>query len=136
MSSGPELHARSVVIRWLLIGAGWLLVVAGVVGIFLPLLPTVPFLLLAAACFARSSSRFHSWLVEHAHLGPLVKDYLDGGGIPLRAKKIAIALLWLSMLSTIIFFANALWLKLLLIFTAVAVTVYLIRLPTLDREGE
>ena len=69
-------HVKSDLLRWILICCGWCCIAAGVVGIFVPLLPTVPFLLLAAACFARSSERFHSWLLEHSHLGPLVRDYL------------------------------------------------------------
>src|SRR5512145_2044190 len=83
--------------RWLLMAVGWLAVASGVAGIFLPLLPTVPLLLLAAACFARSSERFHTWLVEHDRLGPLIRDYLGGEGIPLRAKMVAIGMIWVSV---------------------------------------
>ena len=61
----------------------------GVAGIPLPLLPTTPFLLLAAFCFARSSQRWHDWLVEHKHFGPPIKDWRAHGAIPLRAKIIA-----------------------------------------------
>ena len=61
----------------------------GVAGIPLPLLPTTPFLLLAAFCFARSSQRWHDWLVDHKHFGPPIKDWRAHGAIPLRAKIIA-----------------------------------------------
>jgi uncharacterized membrane protein YbaN (DUF454 family) len=95
---GPDNnHVKSDLLRWILICCGWICIVAGVIGIFLPLIPTVPFLLLAVACFARSSERFHSWLVEHNYLGPLVRDYLNGTGIPLRAKRIAIGMIWVSL---------------------------------------
>lgn len=123
-------HVKNVFLRWILISCGWLAVAGGVIGIFLPLLPTVPFLLLAVACFARSSERFHRWLVEHNHLGPLLRDYLRGAGMPLRAKAIAIGMVWVSFPATTILFARDFWLKTVLIAVAVGVTLYLLSLPT------
>ena len=123
-------HVKSAFLRWVLMCGGWLCIVAGIVGIFLPLLPTVPFLLLAAACFARSSGRFHAWLVEHDHLGPLIRDYLNGGGIPLRAKRVALCMIWVSFPVSSIFFVRILWVRIMLMSIAVAVTWYLLRLPT------
>lgn len=64
---------RPLILRYALLAIGWLSVVLGVIGIFVPVLPTTPFLLLAAACFARSSPRFYRWLVEHPRLGPWIK---------------------------------------------------------------
>ena len=75
---------RSLILRYVLLAIGWLSVALGVIGIFLPVLPTTPFLLLAAACFARSSPRFYQWLVEHPRLGPWIRDYLDGNGGPMQ----------------------------------------------------
>jgi methylthioribose-1-phosphate isomerase len=72
-------------------------VALGVIGIFLPVLPTTPFLLLAAACFVRSSKSFYLWLIHHRQLGPWIRDYLEGQGIPLKAKVYSIALMWLSI---------------------------------------
>ncbi len=89
--------SRSPLLRYALLAIGWLSVALGVLGIFLPVLPTTPFLLLAAACFARSSPRFYRWLVEHPRLGPWIGDYLDGNGIPLKGKVYAIGLMWLSI---------------------------------------
>jgi len=123
-------HVNSALLRWILISCGWIAVAGGVVGIFLPLLPTVPFLLLAVACFSRSSERFHRWLVEHNHLGPLLRDYLRGAGIPLRAKTIAVVMVCVSFAATTILFARDFWLKALLIAVAVGVTLYLLSLPT------
>lgn len=61
----------------------------GVIGIALPLLPTVPFLLLATFCFARSSTRLHSWLILHPTLGPPIRDWQSRGAISKRAKRMA-----------------------------------------------
>lgn len=127
-------HGR--IVRVLLIVIGWLSVVTGVVGLFLPLVPTVPMLLLAAACFARSSEHFHRWLVEHNRLGPLVRDYLEGSGIPLRAKVTAIGMVWISVPASAFIFVQEQWIRVLLLMIAAGITVYLIRLPTLpSREG-
>ena len=123
-------HVKSAFLRWVLISCGWISIACGAIGIFLPIMPTVPFLLLAAACFAKSSVRFHTWLLEHNHLGPLLHDYLKGAGIPLKAKLTALAMIWVSFPASAILFAEMLWLKLLLIATALAVSSYLIYLPT------
>lgn len=126
----PTRHVNNNILRWILICCGCFSVLAGVVGIFLPLLPTVPFLLLAAACFARSSERFHAWLVQHNQLGPLIGDYLNGGGIPLRAKRIAIGMVWISFPASAFLFVQVVWLKILLMAVAAGITFYLVRLPT------
>ena len=84
-------------LRWGLLIAGFTAVGLGVLGIFLPVLPTVPFLLLATACFARSSERFYAWLLDHAHLGPMVRPYLEGQGLRRNTKVRAIALIWISI---------------------------------------
>jgi uncharacterized membrane protein YbaN (DUF454 family) len=116
--------------RSLLIAAGLLSTALAVLGIFLPLLPTVPLLLLAAACFARSSPRCHAWLREHRHFGPVLAAYQDGGGIPRRAKVTALLLIWTSISLSALFLVAATWLRLLLVLIALAVTLYLLWLPT------
>ena len=85
------------VLRLSLITIGLVCTGLAILGIFLPLLPTVPLLLLAAACFARSSQRIHSWLLEHPRLGPMIRGYLDGQGIPLKSKIYAISLIWVTI---------------------------------------
>lgn len=121
-------------LRLVLIAAGLCCTVLAVVGIFVPLLPTVPFLLLAAACFARSSKSFHRWLLEHPQLGPMVRDYLGGQGIPLRAKVTAITLVWVSISVSILFLLTVMWVKVLILAIGLCVSLYLWRLPLCDNE--
>lgn len=83
--------------RPLLVLAGLVSTGVGIVGIALPVLPTTPFLLLAAWCFARSSERLHRWLVTHRRFGVYIVGFVYGGGIPRRAKLTAIAVLWASI---------------------------------------
>lgn len=68
----------------------------GVLGIFVPMLPTTPFLLLAAICYVRSSEDAYRWLLEHKHLGRYVRDYASGDGIPLATKRVAILTMWVT----------------------------------------
>jgi len=81
----------SPVLRGLYLAAGLAFVALGFVGIFLPVLPTTPFLILAAACFARSSRRLENWLLDHPRFGPLLRGWRQRGAIPRRAKMMALA---------------------------------------------
>jgi hypothetical protein len=81
----------------LLVSIGIVCVGLGSAGIVLPLVPTTPFLLLAAACFAKSSDRFHAWLLGHRRFGPVIRNYREKGGITRKARAIALSLLWFSM---------------------------------------
>jgi len=82
--------------RSLWIIAGLVSMALGVIGAFLPLLPTVPFLLLAAACFARGSERLHDWLMAHPRFGPPIADWRDGGAISSASKRAALVAIALS----------------------------------------
>ncbi|MDW7644391.1 MAG: YbaN family protein [Desulfuromonadales bacterium] len=124
------------VLRLLLTAAGLVSTALAVLGIFLPLLPTVPLLLLAAACFARGSERFHNWLLDHPHLGPMIRGYLDGQGIPLRAKITAITLIWISIPVSVFFLIPLFWVKVFLIAIGLCVTIYLLRLPVCEGGEE
>ena len=117
-------------LRLLLIATGWVSTALAVLGIFLPLLPTVPLLLLAAACFARGSQRCYRWLLDHRHLGPLVNGYLGGKGIPRRARVTAIVLVWLSIPLTALLVTAPVAVKVALLLIGLGITVYLLRLPT------
>jgi hypothetical protein len=117
-------------VRYLVLVCGWLFFGLGVVGAFVPVWPTTPFMLLAAACFMRSSERLHRWLVEHPRYGHHIRDYLEGRGLRLRAKVLAISTLWASTLLSVSAFVPHLAIDLLLVAIATGVTVYLVRLPT------
>ena len=84
--------------RPLLLIIGWLMVGLGFVGIFVPGLPTVPFLLVALWAFSRSSQRFHDWLYNHPRMGPPLRDWREYGAIPVRAKIVAVASMSISFL--------------------------------------
>jgi len=127
-------ETRNPLLRYSLLALGWLSVALGVLGIFLPVLPTTPFLLLAAACFMRSSRRFYLWLVEHPRLGPWIRDYLSGEGIPRRAKGYAIALMWLSIAISC-WLVPLIWARAFMLTSAVLVSLYILKQKTLpDRR--
>ena len=106
----------------------------GIAGIFLPVLPTTPFLLLSAACYMKSSQKLYNWLINHRILGLYVKSYIQYKAISRRAKIISITALWSVMMTTIIFFITLLWLRILLVFIALGVTLYLLHIKTLTKE--
>ena len=118
------------VLRWILLIAGFIAIALAIIGIFLPVLPTVPFLLLALGCFARSSEHFYAWLLDHTHLGPLIRPYLQRSGIPRATKLKVIALLWISIIISVLFFLETPWTRACLLVIALGVTLYLLYLPT------
>ena len=128
--------SNNIILRSVLTTIGLVSTGLAVLGIFLPLLPTVPLLLLAAACFARSSERFHSWLLQHPHLGPMIRGYLEGQGIPLRSKIFTIALLWLTISVSVLLLTTPLWVKITLLAIGSAVTIYLLQLPVYSGNNQ
>ncbi|SFO85852.1 YbaN family protein [Tranquillimonas alkanivorans] len=87
--------------RILLLGAGWAAVALGALGVLLPLLPTTPFLILAAFCFGRGSPRARAWLVDHAHLGPPIRRWEEDGAISRRAKWLACTMMAAAFLLSV-----------------------------------
>jgi len=81
----------------LYLAVGWLSLALGMLGIFLPLLPTTPFVLLAAFCFSRSNERLHQWLLNHPRFGSFIKEWENHGIIPLKAKLLATSMMTLMM---------------------------------------
>ncbi len=132
MSPEQTPYQLSPVLRWALLLSGLIAVALGVLGIFLPVLPTVPFLLLAVACFTRSSERFYNWLIDHAHLGPMIQPYLDGKGLKRTTKFKAVGLVWISITISVLLISTRPWLQGTLILIAISVTIYLLRLPTTE----
>ncbi|WP_084545465.1 YbaN family protein [Cupriavidus malaysiensis] len=129
----PSEASRAVRALWVTLGL--LSLALGVIGIFLPLLPTTPFVLLAAGCFARGSARFHRWLLAHPRFGPLVYDWQVHRSIPRRAKCLALSMMWLSMGTTAWLMRARPAASLTLIACAAAVSVWMLRLPTRPAGG-
>ncbi|MFN3066534.1 DUF454 family protein [Serratia sp. J2] len=117
--------------RWLLIILGWLAVVLATLGVVLPLLPTTPFLLLAAWCFARSSPRFHHWLLYRSWFGSYLRHWQQHKALPPGAK-------WKAVLVIVVMFAASLWLVNLwwvrgvLLAILVILLTFMLRLPVID----
>ncbi len=113
--------------------AGFVAVGLGVAGLVLPVLPTTPFMLLAAACFARSSPRFHRWLLHHRTFGPIVSEWERHRAIPWRTKLWAIALMSTTLAVSIVFFVRPPGLKAALALFGVGLAIWLCRVPSRDR---
>jgi uncharacterized membrane protein YbaN (DUF454 family) len=120
--------------RYLLIFLGLTATCLGVLGIFLPILPTTPFLLLASFLFYHSSDYLRNWLINNRVLGRYIKNYIVYKAIPLRSKIMAISFLWATILLSAFVFIDKLWLQILLIFIAVGVTIHILHFKTLRSE--
>jgi len=119
--------------RILLIMVGWLCVVLATLGVVLPLLPTTPFLLLAAWCFARSSPRFHHWLLHRSWFGSYLRHWQAHRALPKGAKPKAVALI-LTTFAISIYFVPLLWVRILLVCMMFALLIMMWRLPVVDLE--
>ncbi len=123
----------STVAKFLYLVAGFLLVAIGVIGIFLPLLPTTIFLILASVCFVKSSPRANDWLRNHKVLGGYIDNYQNKTGLTVQSKIISIALLWISISLSALFLTDQLYIKLLLFGIAVGVTIHLLMVKTKNK---
>jgi uncharacterized protein len=122
------------VIKILLTIIGSISLVLGILGIFLPLLPATPFLLLASACYFRGSDRLHNWLMNNKVLGTYIRNIQQRRGIPLKAKLVTITILWLSLLFSI-YRIDILLVQLMLCFIGVTSSAFILRIKTL-KENE
>ncbi len=120
--------------KYLLITLGSIALLLGFVGIFLPLLPTTPFLLLAAALYFRSSKRLYDWLMNHPRLGVYIKNFREYNAIPLRIKIISVTLVWLTLLNCALFVAEVWWLRLFFVLLAVAISIHILHYKTLKDQ--
>ncbi|MFX1479659.1 MAG: YbaN family protein [Promethearchaeota archaeon] len=112
-------------INWIIFMGGFILLILGIIGIVIPILPTTPFLLLASAAFAKSSQRFHKWLLNNKVLGFYIRNYKEGKGMPIKIKIITLAILWLTIMISF-FLISLLWVQILLICIAIAVSIHII----------
>lgn len=117
-------------VKLLLIAAGTFFVGLGFVGIFLPLLPTTPFLLLAAVCYSKSSGRFYNWLLRNSLFGQYIRDWREGRGLPIKTKIISIALLAPTIGYSILFVVPNILVKFLLALLALGLSMHIVSLPT------
>ena len=119
--------------KYFLTVIGWVFVALGMIGIFLPLMPTTIFFLLAAACFARSSKKFYNWLIYHPGFGKFIKDYHEHRGLQLKSKIIAITLLIITIGSSVIFFTDKIYVRIILSIIAIGVSSYIISLKIIKQ---
>ena len=127
----PDIKVRNRLLKSVLISIGTLSVFLGFLGIFIPLLPTTPFLLLAAACYIRSSDRFYQWLIDNKWLGRYIRDYHEKRGMKLRSKIFSLSILWITIACSVIFATDNNILRVFLVLIALGVTIHLSRLKTL-----
>lgn len=106
----------------------------GIVGIFLPLLPTTPFLLLSAALFAKSSDKLYNWLLNHKYMGTYIKNFREHKCIPLQAKVISILLIWITISYSVLFIIPLFWVKILLLSIALATSIHILSYKTSHKK--
>ncbi len=121
--------------KYLWVISGTVCLGLGIIGIFLPVLPTTPFLLLAAFCYARGSKYFYNWLMNQSRLGGYIRSYLEGQGIPLKQVILTLVLLWLTIGFAIVFVATSWWYRALLFIVAAGVTIHLRKIKTHREEA-
>jgi uncharacterized membrane protein YbaN (DUF454 family) len=128
--SGVPKMARESFMRVLFFAAGTICLLLGSIGVFIPVLPTTPFLLLSAACYLRSSTRMYRWLFDNRFFGEYLSNYRDGKGLPMKVKIFTLAMLWVTISYSALFFGVSWIVQLILFIVAIAVSVHLILLPT------
>jgi len=123
---------------WLI--AGTICLVLGAIGIVLPVLPTTPFLLAAAACYYKSSPRMHHWLLNNRWFGEYIRNYKEGKGLTLKTKITALTMLWITIGVSTVFMLDRLLpaqlvlpMQLIMIAVAIAVSTHILRLPTFKK---
>lgn len=117
--------------KWILTILGLLALGLGILGIFLPVLPTTPLLLLAAALFLRSNRGLYDWLLNHPRLGPYIRNFMEHKAIPLKIKVLSVTLVWITLLNCAIFVADHWAFRLFFIVLAAAITVHILSYKTL-----
>ena len=106
----------------------------GIMGIFLPVLPTTPFLLLSAALYMRSSQRLYDWLMSHKHLGPYIKNFREHKALPLRVKIVSVTMVWATLFYCAFVVAKEWWMSVMFIAIATGVTLHILSYKTLKKK--
>jgi len=120
--------------KGILVVSGTFFLFLGIIGIVIPLLPTTPFLLLAAACYIRGSEKFYNWLIKKKWVGKYIKNYQEGRGVPLNVKIISIIVLWLTIIISSIIIVSNFIIQIILFIIAIGVTIHIIKIKTFDRN--
>ena len=131
---GKNSKELSVFMKKLLVLLGFVSLFLGIIGIVIPLLPTTPFLLLSAACFIQGSDRLYQWLMNNRIFGSYIRNYAEYKAIPLKTKILAISFLWITILYSSIFILESVYIRILLVAIAVAVTIHILHFNTLDTK--
>ncbi len=120
--------------KYVLIITGSFLVGLAVLGIFIPILPTTPFLLLASSCFIKSSPKFYNWLINNKQLGKYIKNYRENKGVPLKVKITSISFLW-GTITYSFFFITQIWtIRIILLLIAIGVTLHIFSIKTFKQK--
>jgi uncharacterized membrane protein YbaN (DUF454 family) len=129
------------VAKALWLGAGLICVCLGTIGMALPILPTTPFLLAAAGCFCKSSTKMYNWLLNNKYFGDYIRNYKEGKGLPIKTKIVALTVLWATLSISAVFFLNrflppqfVLPTQIVMLAVAVGVSVHVLRLPTFKKN--
>ena len=117
--------------KYLFIILGSLALALGVIGIFLPLLPTTPFLLLSATLYVRSSEKLYQWLIHQKYLGSYIRNFREHRAIPLRAKIISVSMVWITLTYCAITISEQIWIKALFIALAIGISWHILSYRTL-----
>ena len=129
-----DLHP-SLLVRLVLLACGSIALLLGIIGIVVPGLPTTPFVLVAAACYARASERFYRGLLRNPTFGPLIAEWRCHRSIPWRVKGLAITLMSITICVSIGSLSGKPWLQVMLAVIGVATGIWLWRIPSRDRPG-
>lgn len=123
-------QSKSPTVRWTFVILGWVFFILGIIGVVLPVMPTAPFVLLAAWCWARSSRRFHFWLINHKYFGKYVRDWEERRAVPRYAKWLASIMMALSTMFLFYRLPDDLtWIAWVVAVVCSTVAIYLFRLP-------
>ncbi len=120
--------------RYIFFTLGIIFATIGVIGIIIPMLPTTPLLVFSAFFLSKSSKKFHKWFLTNKYFGEYIRNYIEKKGMNIKSKIISISFLWITIGTTVIFSVDKLWVQLMLILTAIAVTVHLLMMKTLKNN--